>query len=569
MVLACGMAIVNTSPGRVLLWCAAGAALAHGIIWRASAGNPDGFSPIFAYLLTAYDGHGNLLVLAVAACAYFLRGRPGALDAVKIAGENPWLAAAVAFPLLCAGSLSVYHDYPLSMDEYAAVFQAEAFAAGRFAGAFPPELLDQLIPRVFQNHFFTVSHATGEISGSYWPGFALLLTPFAALHIPWALNPAVGALTLPALHRLTQQLSGSREAAGWALVLTAASPAFVVTSISYYSMPAHLLCNLLYALLLLRPTVPRALLAGLIGSLALTLHNPVPHLLFSVAFFIWLCTRPGSASLLAALVAGYIPLSLMLGVGWHYHLADLVRAPGLAAISVAAAPPPALLDAVAAQLGDVITFPGVRVVLARIAGLSKIWTWGAACLLVLAALGFWAARRQAGVRVLSAALALTFLGYFLVPFDQGHGWGYRYIHSAWFVLPVLAAIALGGGAAGKDDDLRRMAAWAVILSAILATGLRLVQVDTFIAHQRAQVPPLARGQDAKRPEVVFVNIGAGFYTRDLVHNDPFVRGPRITMVYEGEERAADLMARRFPAYRRSAQGRWGELWTTTHENPAN
>ena len=560
----------QTSAGRLVLWCLAGAALVQLVIWRAGAGNPDRFSPIFAHLIAAYDGHGNLLLLLVAVSAYFLRDRPGALDAIRCAGGSPWLAAAAAFPLLCVGSLSVYHDYPLSMDEYAAVFQSQAFAAGKLAGNLPPELLDQLIPRMFQNHFFIVSQATGQVAASYWPGFALLLTPFTALGIPWAANPAIGALTLPAIHRLTQQVSGSREAAGWALVLTAASPAFVVTSISYYSMPAHLLFNLLFALLLLQPTVPRTLLAGVIGSLALVLHNPIPHLLFSIVFFIWLCTRPGAASLLAALVAGYVPLCLFLGVGWHHHLSDLVRATGLAAgPALAPAPQPALLDAMAAQLNSAIALPGGRVVQARIAGLAKVWTWGAACLMVLAAQGFWEERRRAGVRLLSAALAMTFLGYFLVPFDQGHGWGFRYLHSAWFVLPTLAAIALGDNAAGKDDDLRRMVAWAALFSAILATGLRLVQVDAFIARQLGQVPPLALGAEANRPQVAFVNIAAGFYTRDLIHNDPFARGPRITMVYEGAERTAELMAGRFPGYRRSLQGEWGELWTTTRANPAN
>jgi hypothetical protein len=562
--------VLQTAAGRVLLWSFAGAALAQALIWRASAGNPDGFSPIFAFLLAAYDGHGNLLLLALALCAFFLRGRPGALAAIRFAGDRPWLVAAAAFPLLCAGSLLVYHAHPLSMDEYLAVFQAEAFAAGRRAGAFPPELLDFLIPRMFQNYFFTVARATGEVSASYWPGFALLLAPFAALGIPWAANPAIGALTLPALHRLTQQLSGSREAAGWAVALALASPAFVVTSISYYSMPAHLLSNLLYALLLLQPTAPRALLAGLIGSLALTLHNPVPHLLFAAAFLVWLCTRPGAARLLAALVAGYLPLAVLLGLGWHGHLPELGRAAGPAAgTGASAAAQPALADVITTHLRSVLSIPDARVVMARLSGLAKLWTWGAPCLLVLAALGFWAGRRRTGVRLLAAAFMTMFLGYFLVPFDQGHGWGYRYVHPAWFVLPLLAALALAGSDAPKEDALRRMAAWAVVLSAILATGLRLAQVDTFISRQRAQVPPLAARADAGRPQVVFVEIRAGFYTRDLVQNDPFLRGPRITMVYEGAERAAALMAARFPAYRRSAQGPWGELWTAPRRNPTD
>jgi hypothetical protein len=368
---------------------------------------------------------------------------------------------------------------------------------------------------------------------------------------------------------LTELATGSRQAAGWALAIALASPAFVVTSISYYSMPAHLLCNLLYALLLLQPTVPRALLAGVVGSLALTLHNPFPHLLFSIGFLVWLCTRPGAAPLVAALIAGYLPLSVLLGVGWHGHLPEFLRAAAPAGPATAPAPQPALLDVIANHLRSVVAFPDARLVLARLSGLSKIWTWGAACLLVLAALGFRMARGRASVRVLAAALATTFFGYLLVPFDQGHGWGYRYIHSTWFVLPLLAAIPLAGSDVRRDEDLRRMAAWAIVLSALLATGLRLAQVDSFISRQRAQVPPLAAHADADLAQVVFVNIRTGFYTIDLVQNDPFLRGPRVIMVYESAERSDALMAARFPAFRRSAQGEWGELWTAARRNPTN
>jgi len=559
------MSVPQSVAGRVLLWCLAGAALAQMLIWRAGAGNPDGFSPIFAYLLAAYDGHGNLLLLGLAVFAWFQRGRPEALAVIRFAGERPWLVAALAFPLLCAGSLFVYRAFPLSMDEYLAVFQAEAFAAGKRTGTFPPELLDALIPREFQNYFFVVSRSTGNVYASYWPGFALLVAPFAALGIPWAANPAIAALTLPALHRLTLQLTGSREAAGWAVALTLASPAFVVTSISYYSMPAHLLLNLLYALLLLRPTPARALLAGLVGSLALVLHNPVPHFLFAAAFFVWLCTQPRPAVLLGALIAGYLPLSVLLGLGWHGHLPALTGSATPA--SPAAAVKPSVTDLVANQVRSVFALPDARVVMARISGLAKLWTWSAAALLVLASLGFRAARRRAGVTLLAAAFATTFFGYFLVPFDQGHGWGYRYVYPAWFVLPLLAALALSGSDARKDDELRRMAAWAVVLSALLATGLRLVQVDGFIARHLAQVPPLAAPASAERPQVVFVNTGTGYYSRDLVQNDPLLRGPRIIMVYEGPERAAALMAARFPAYRKAAQGEWGELWTAARRQP--
>jgi len=545
----------------LLLWCALAAALVQLLLWRV-APNPRNFSPIFWYLLNAYDSHGNLLLLAIAVMAFLLRRQPVVAGLVRFAAQHPWRIAAGALPLFCLGAATVYRGYPLSMDEYVALFQAETFAAGRLSGQFPPELMRELVPRFPPGYFFFSSLHTGQIAGSYWPGFALLMTPFAWLGIPWAVNPVISALTLPAVHRLTLALSGSREAAGWSVLLVLASPVFVVSALSFYAMPAHLLCNLLYVLLLLRPTPGRALLAGVAGSLALTLHNPLPHMLFGAAIFGWLLWRRTPLAVLAALVAGYIPLFALLGPGWLNYLAGVpvgavaAKTADPAATQAAAAGP--LSARVSSLASSGLTLPTPKILEARIAGLSKVWTWGPAALMVLAAYGYAALREHPGAKALLAALFVTFAGYFLVPFDQGHGWGYRYLHSAWFVLPVFAAVAM---VRLPDAEMRQMAGWAVLLSLLLANGLRLTQVDAFIGRQLAQVPPLARAADPARREIVFVDPAAGFYTRDMVHNDPLLRGTRMVMVYDGREAAAALMARRFPAYTRREAGKWGELWT--------
>jgi hypothetical protein len=447
------------------------------------------------------------------------------------------------------------------MDEYAAVFQAQAFAAGKLAGQFPPASLDALLPPSLPNLFLTVSRVTGEVSSTYWPGFALLMTPFMWCGIPWAANPLISALTLPVIHRLARELSGSREAAGWAVLLTAASPVFVASAISYYALPAHLLCSALYALLLIRPTAARALAAGLVGSIALTLSNPVPHLLFCVAFLVWLALRRERFTLFAALLTGYLPLVLLLGFGWQHHVTGLASATAGAIAAAPAAKAASLLERMWTLINTLVTLPRPMIIEARIAGLSKVWTWGAAGLLVLAAMGGPAARSRPTALVLAAALGITFFGYFLVPVDQGHGWGYRYLQSVWFVLPLLAALALVEPPSGNAKELRAMAAWAILLSLVFANALRLAQVDTFMARHLAQVPPLARLADPATAEIVFVNPGVGFYTRDMVHNDPFLRDARIVMVYGGPDRTAALMAREFPDYTRREGGRWGELWT--------
>lgn len=564
----------RTSPAlRLLLWCLGGAVAVQFLLWRIAPGSPPAnrfeFSPIFWTLLQAFDGHGNLLAAAIALFAWIMRRHPSIEAFASFAAERPWALAGGAFVALAAASLLVGRGYPLSMDEYAAAFQAEAFASGHLAGRFPPELLDQLMPRFPRGFFFTVSQATGEVSGGYWPGFALVLTPFAWLGIPWAANPALSALTLPLVHRLALALSGSREAAGWAALFTLASPVFVANALSFYSMPAHLLCNAAFVVLLLQPTVARALAAGLVGSFALTLHNPAPHLLFAPAIVAWLLWRRTPLPVLATLVAGYLPLALLVGVGWQQHLASLTAgtsaaasaaATGAAGTAAAGAPAPSLPSRLLALAASALTLPGPRILEARIAGLTKLWTWSGALLLVLAAWGYGAMRRLPEAHALAATLLVTFVGFLFVPFDQGHGWGFRYLHSAWFVLPVFAGIALCRLPEPDATELRQMAGWAVFLSLVLANGLRLAQVDSFLERHLAQVPPLAQPTPPGRQEILFVDPDQGAYLRDMVRNDPLLRGPRLMMVYDGRQKTAALMAERFPAYTRRASGKWGEQW---------
>src|SRR6185503_16072528 len=104
-------------------------------------------------------------------------------------GEHPGWIALVSFVAMTAGSLAVYHDHPLSMDEYAAFFQSQIFASGHLTGRFPVELLNWLVPVWFQDSFIDVGRVSGRVISSYWPSFSLLLAPFTLLGIPWACNP--------------------------------------------------------------------------------------------------------------------------------------------------------------------------------------------------------------------------------------------------------------------------------------------------------------------------------------------------------------------------------------------
>src|SRR6185503_7322785 len=87
--------VTNNAQRRIspalalLLWCAIGAIVAQLLIARGTS-NPRSFTPIFWYLLNAYDTHGNVVLAAIALLAFLLRRAPAALGAVRFAGDHPW-----------------------------------------------------------------------------------------------------------------------------------------------------------------------------------------------------------------------------------------------------------------------------------------------------------------------------------------------------------------------------------------------------------------------------------------------------------------------------------------------
>jgi hypothetical protein len=330
--------------------------------------------------------------------------------------------------------------------------------------------------------------------------------------------------------RIARDLIASPLAAGWALLFALASPAFVANGITYYSMPAHLLFNLGFAWLLLAHSPLRLFLAGLVGGFALVLHNPFPHTVFALPWIVWLATRRGQLLRnLFFLALGYLPVFLLLGVGWWFwRLQILSEVPQVAsAVQAAGMAPQTLLDHLQRLLHvftGFLNWPDVGIVFARLGGLAKLWLWASPLLLLLA---WWGARgdKTSGIRLLGASALLTFFAYFLIRFDQGHGWGYRYFHSAWGVLPVLAALGAIKLAAVEGPRVLRQLALLALLSLVAANGMRFAQMGDFMAAHLAQFPPRV---EAER-QVVLHN-GKGYYALDLIQNDPWLRGNEIVFL---------------------------------------
>jgi hypothetical protein len=485
------------------------------------------------WVLFREDQPAALLGLSIAAAALVFAGLlpRRLLASVEALGRRPLLFVAGFAAMAAAASLLAYRAYPLSMDEYAPWFQAKAFAAGKLTGQVPPELLPRIVP--FFHNYFLETARDGRIVEAYWPGFALLLAPFMLLGVPWLLNPLLGAASLAVLWYLACKLLPEKTW-GWVLLFALASPAFLVNAISFYSLSAHLLCSLVFAALLLEaPGAGRTALAGAVGSFALILHNPFPHALFAAPWVVWIALRPRQRHL-AALLLGYLPLGLLAGVGWSALRASIQSQNPAGAHRVA------LSTLVLGMFDQAFALPRLSSLWARLAGFTKLVLWASPGLVALACIGAVMVLRDRSpertpLRLLALSGVLTLAAYVLVPWDQGHGWGYRYFHSAWGVLPLLAAVALLEPRPDGERFTRAMLA-AALASLLLATPLRLFQVRSFMDRHLAQIPPAP----ATGFSVTFVRPWRGFYTIDMVQNDPFLESDRWMLYSRGDAEDAQF-----------------------------
>src|SRR5258708_9900116 len=331
-------------------------------------------TPIFRLLLMVDDSKTAWLTLAVCIVAAFWRNPMPLLKVIDFVGLHVTTVVIATVALLALGAVFIYHNDAFCMDEYAAVFQAKAFAAGRLTAQLPPSVVNWLIPPGFNGAFLVASRTTGQAMEAYWPGFSLILAPFEFLGIPWLCNASLSGIAIFLVDRITLGITDDRRPAGWAVLFPLAAGAFAAYAISYYSMQAHLTANLLFVWLLLKPTPYRAFGAGLVGSLALVLHNPLPHVLFAAPWIIAFARSKEQRQSFYALILGYIPLTFLLGAGWLY-LREIVTS-GNSGFNV-----------ISHNINAVFRLPDRSMIDMRVAEIVKMWIWAVPCVFLFALLG--------------------------------------------------------------------------------------------------------------------------------------------------------------------------------------
>jgi hypothetical protein len=159
--------------------------------------------------------------------------------------------------------------------------------------------------------------------------------------------------------------------------------------------------------------------------------------------------------------------------------------------------------------------------------LSLLFTWHAPLFGALAVAGVVQIRRLGSVLTDVALGVLLTLGFYLFfPLTQGHGWGYRYAYQVLGSLALLAAA--GTPSLVAATGARRAQA---LLVASFATAL-LVQVPLRFWQGERFIRPYAAAYRhiASRPaRVVLVYEDSIWYGRDLIRNDPYLRGQPVVL----------------------------------------
>jgi hypothetical protein len=163
--------------------------------------------------------------------------------------------------------------------------------------------------------------------------------------------------------------------------------------------------------------------------------------------------------------------------------------------------------------------------------------------------------KDARVRLLGISAALTFFGYFFVGFDQGHGWGYRYFHSAWGVVPIFAGCAM----AGKSRSCSKFVSFAgvtAILSLLMIVPFQLSQIQSFISQHLAQLASPERPGN----NVYFVRPQGGYYAADMIQFDPMLRNRDLFLVSHGTVLDSLLVTQNWPGAVKVSSSRAGDQW---------
>jgi hypothetical protein len=459
--------------------------------------------PVFLVITAAFA-----IAFAVAA----RRAMPDETTDMSSLGVSQWrlgrlgLVSALVLALASVGTTLVMHALPLSMDEYVAVFQSRIFASGQLRTTVPSTWQDfgwSLTP-VFVA-YDPIQHTWAS---QYLPVYSALRAIFVESGADRFVNPVLAALALPLAYACARRLWPEERWRAWlAAGFLASSSQLLFMSMTGYTMPAHLVVNLLWLYAFLRNDRIGWLAAPILGAVALGLHNPFPHALFVAPFLLlillqrrWGWTVYFAAVYLLAIAGWYVwARSVQMG-GQGTSLFGLFQVPDLLMFAV----------------------QGLSLTVAL--------SWQTP-ILALALLWNAAAWRSLSIieRALFAGILLSLAFFLFFPSTQGHGWGYRYTFAVLGNMALLGALGIDAiRKALGDTTVKRYLVASLALTAIVQWPVRAWQVEHYV-RPFALAHEYVEHLDA---DVVIVDPTTSWYGIDLIRNDPeLTNRPKILSAF--------------------------------------
>jgi hypothetical protein len=483
------------------------------------------------YVWAEPPGIALLAIFSIA--AYVMARKPAGgtePDAPSWVRDSPrnWLILILATLLITwAGTHLVFDAYPFVDDEYSGWFQAAVYAQGRSAAVVPAPWctwIGALTPTSIR----VVPPCTWRLS--YLPIHAMIRGAFQALHADTLAEPVMGAvsvwLVLLVCRRKYPDLLNMPMLAG---LFLACSAQFLVTTMSAYSMPAHLLASTVWLYVYIRPERWAVALVPWVGIAAMGVHSPYPHLLF-----------------VAPLVVAYLAQRRFLTFAYNgaVYLAGIMFWTGrFLAHKTVGDVTVATPGAVVGAARGILTPHGDGITGAMTFSLFATWAVPIALIAILVAFLGWRRLDLFG-KSLAMSLAFTIVGR-AVFFDvQGAGWGARFYHASIANGAILAAL----GVVQMIDALGsrrtyRLVGVALATAVLIELPMRGLQARS-IVHPNAEASRYLESIDADIVVVYFEDI---LWGRQLLRNDPFLRNrPKLMGFSELKQPGLDSLNRLFP-----------------------
>jgi hypothetical protein len=405
------------------------------------------------------------------------------------------------------GSVFIYHNFPLCMDEYLPHFQAAIFACGKIYAGIAPAF--RAFAAALTPLFVLHNHINNTWTSAYLPVYAALKVPFFLLHLESLTNPLLCALSIVLMSALCRKIWPREKSAPFlGIILLLSSTQFLITSMSFYSMPAHLFFNLLWLYTYTRDSKLGLACTPWIGAIALGIHLPFVHALFVTPFLLRILRDKKIArAIYFAIVYG------VACVAWFLWMKS--TRPSMTA---------------GADF-RIFQLPELYQTIVQLMNITLLFSWQSAA---LSFLFIWNARNWSNftplMRDLFWGCILTFVFYLFFPSNQGHGWGYRYIYG---VLGNVVFLSVAGWYHLKDaagvQRANQFVVVAVIFALLIQLPIRCLQVESFV---RPFVHAMSFIESAPE-EFILIDHTRIWYSQDLIRNDPFLRNKPKVLFAQG------------------------------------